>query len=229
MQQEIALREIAFKYKLEGFFKKRVELKIKNNSSVFLRLSERKDQVRITLHKGFLNAPSDIFQALEEFILKKKKEHLKVLRAYISCYLQKNRPECRPLVLKGANYDLKKIFDQNNEKYFKNAISDLNISWFRRPSYRKFSSITFGSYQRKFNLITINQILDSPLVPEYFLSFIVYHEMLHHLIPISIDEKGRRMIHFKRFKEEEKKHEHYLAAKSFKKTFLKKRKIYGWS
>jgi hypothetical protein len=43
-------------------------------------------------------------------------------------------------------------------------------------------------------LIRVHPILDRPWVPRYFVSYIVYHEMLHHVIPQS-QGSGRRMLH----------------------------------
>ena len=37
-------------------------------------------------------------------------------------------------------------------------------------------------------------MLDKPWVPRYFVSYIVYHEMLHHVVPSS-QGRGRRMLH----------------------------------
>jgi hypothetical protein len=37
-------------------------------------------------------------------------------------------------------------------------------------------------------------VLDKSWVPRYFVSYILYHEMLHHVIPSS-HGAGRRMLH----------------------------------
>lgn len=219
----------SLKTRFELLLNHKVDLKIKDNASVFLHVKKQRNLMTIFLHKAFLKAPISILSSLDQFLLSQNRSHLKILKNFMYEYFQQYPKDVQDLVSSGITYDLKMVLEKNNEKYFNNQIVDLKISWFNKPNYRTFSSITFGSYHKKYKLITINRILDNSLVPEYFLSFIIYHEMLHHIIPISLDEKGRRMVHSKRFKDEEKKHEHYLASKSFKKQFLKKRNIYGWS
>jgi hypothetical protein len=37
-------------------------------------------------------------------------------------------------------------------------------------------------------------VLDNVWVPRYFVSFVIYHEMLHHVMPATI-VGGRRLLH----------------------------------
>ena len=51
-------------------------------------------------------------------------------------------------------------------------------------------SIKLGSYSATERLIRVHPALDRPWVPRYFVSYIVYHEMLHHVIPSSQGTAG---------------------------------------
>nr|NGX34555.1 hypothetical protein [Candidatus Anoxychlamydiales bacterium] len=106
---------------------------------------------------------------------------------------------------------------------------DLNITWFEKPKYRKFRHITFGSFDKNSNLVRINKMLDRADIAFYFINYIVYHEMLHDVCREIIDEDGKRKIHTKEFKKQEKEFAYYRESKEFEKKFLNKRKRYGRS
>ena len=72
------------------------------------------------------------------------------------------------------------------------------------------------------NVIKINPILNDREVPDYFIEYIVYHEMLHAVYPpIRIGPK--RAVHHKKFLEMEKTFPHYDIAKKWEKTLGKKK------
>ena len=55
-------------------------------------------------------------------------------------------------------------------------------------------AIKLGTYSATERLIRIHPVLDKPWVPRYFVSFVIYHEMLHHVMPTTI-VSGRRVLH----------------------------------
>ena len=52
-----------------------------------------------------------------------------------------------------------------------------------RPRSERRGTIKLGSYSATERLIRVHPVLDRDWVPRYFVSFIVYHELLHHVIP----------------------------------------------
>ena len=58
-------------------------------------------------------------------------------------------------------------------------------------------------YHEPVRLIKINKVLDSPSFPDYLISYVIYHEMLHHVCPSYIDVNGNSVIHTGDFKEKE--------------------------
>ncbi len=88
---------------------------------------------------------------------------------------------------------------------FSSAVDAL-ITWGRRSTRARTKprrSIKLGSYSASERLIRVHPVLDKPWVPRYFVSYIVYHEMLHHVIPSS-QGSGRRMLHPPLFQERER-------------------------
>ena len=118
------------------------------------------------------------------------------------------------LYCQGSVYNLKKIYENINTEYFGGKLQ-LHITWFGKSNQRNRSRVTFGLYQDPLKLIKINRLLDSPAFPEYFLEYVIYHEMLHHACPSYIDEKGIHRIHSKEFKQREVLYRYYDLAQVF--------------
>ncbi len=91
----------------------------------------------------------------------------------------------------GKVHDLKAIYDDLNKDYFDNALK-LHITWFGKTQSSKRSRIVFGLYYDPLKLIKINRLLDQTLFPDYVVSYVIYHEMLHYVCPAYVDEKGAK-------------------------------------
>jgi len=116
---------------------------------------------------------------------------------------------------KGEHHDLGRILVELNDVYFGGGLSDLEITWSKRTrpqNGKKRATIKLGSWVRDQRLIRINPVLDAKWVPRYFVSFIVYHELLHHVIPIVKGENGRALHHSPEFLEREREFRVYAKA-----------------
>ena len=71
----------------------------------------------------------------------------------------------------------------------------------------------FGTIQEEDRIIRIHPLLDAPFVPTWFLEYVIYHEMLHAIVPEEIDETGRRRIHTSEFYRREQKFHCYQRAR----------------
>jgi hypothetical protein len=74
----------------------------------------------------------------------------------------------------GEVYDLEKMFAKLNRRYFGSELPTPTITW----SQRRTRNI-LGHHDRVYDSITISKTLDSKDVPEWFVEYILYHEMLH--------------------------------------------------
>ncbi len=201
------MKALELKQKLMKLSNKEIELKINENHSTFLSvLKTRKNALKLSLHKLFLHGPDSICEAVVRFSLRKDPCALKRIRFFANTYFSRaDYSFCvseESLKTKGKCYDLEEIYNSLNKKFFENKLQ-LKITWFKKPKYQTFSSLTFGSYNRLLKLIRINEILDNPQVPYYFIIYVVYHEMLHHICPSYTDEKGRERIHTDLFRRKE--------------------------
>jgi len=134
-----------------------------------------------------------------------------------------NRPEFRKKTMRarrqrsvkrissprGQFHDLLPLFNKINGTYFENKIRIRHLSWSQKPT-----RTTLGHFDAAHETIIINKRLDNPRVPQYVLSYVIYHEMLHVLMGEELTENGRR-IHHSRFQKAEKEFDGYSKAKAF--------------
>jgi hypothetical protein len=113
----------------------------------------------------------------------------------------KRLPLQRQLVFssEGEYFDLQAHFDKVNAEYFNNALKGFKITWGKRRKLPPKEYFVFGTIQEEDKVIRIHPLLDAPFVPTWFLEYVIYHEMLHAVVPEEEDENGRRRIHTKEF------------------------------
>jgi hypothetical protein len=114
----------------------------------------------------------------------------------------------------GKHHDLYVLFARLNARYFGGEVS-ARIDWARmsrgQGRSRRRHSIKLGSYRGPDPLIRVHPVLDAAWVPAFFVEYIVYHEMLHHVIPMPL-QNGRRRLHGRDFRARERQfHDYDLA------------------
>lgn len=121
----------------------------------------------------------------------------------------------KSLETRGAHHDLQSIYDEMNVLYFEGNVH-LPINWFGTWEPRAKRKVLLGSYDLDRQCIKINRLLDHPHVPRFYVAFVVYHEILHHLYP-PIMNKKKRSIHHPAFKKMERQFHDYEKAKDYAK------------
>lgn len=229
--------EKAFKERLSQLLDQKIEITINENRSTMLRLlNKRGEALKLSCHKIFLEAPENVMSALVHYVQGKRKErkaHNLILRQFIQERLEKSDLthliDPKKLIHQGAIYDLKEIYQQLNNTYFKGEL-DLSITWFAHKKKRPRRRITFGQYLSGLRLIKIHRMLDDPFFPDFFVKFVVYHEMVHSVVPGSVDKQGRRYcFHHAAFKAREKEFEHYGQAVEWERKNKTTLFSYGWT
>ena len=124
-------------------------------------------------------------------------------------------------VTAGGVYDLQDIYTHLNQKYFDSSLS-LSIDWFGRiTSSGRIQRKVLGYYDARYKRIRIHASLNHSFFPPYFLSYVVYHEMVHSVAP-PIKVGVRRRVHHGEFKKKEMCFEDYSIAKQWEKENLDK-------
>jgi hypothetical protein len=171
----------------------------------------------------FLDAPQNVVEALVRYITRGDRDASALIGRYIEANGQRLARPSRNVVLhtKGKRHDLLAIFDDLNERYFNGSVNCV-ITWGKHAAKRKKarSTIKLGSYSAVERLIRVHPALDCKWVPRYFVAYIVYHEMLHHVIPASRGLGNRAMLHPPEFLERERCFRHYERAISWERQHI---------
>src|SRR6266705_2993206 len=113
----------------------------------------------------------------------------------------------------GTYFDLRAIFDNLNERYFRGRLRRYKVIWGRRRKHRPREHFIFGTIQEEDRVIRINPALDQPFVPLWFLRYVLYHEMLHSVVPEEALPKNRRRVHTEEFNRLERQFPDYRRAR----------------
>lgn len=127
-------------------------------------------------------------------------------------------PPAPPIQTRGRHVDLDDIFQHLNRQYFNNRVQ-ARITWMRVPLQRRRTSIRFGVYDSSQKVIRIHRLLDQSFVPRYFIESVVFHEMLHELIPAR-RIGGHWRSHPPDFKQAERAYPHYQKAQLWERENL---------
>jgi hypothetical protein len=104
----------------------------------------------------------------------------------------------------GKHFDLRPIFEHLNERYFRRRLRGYKVMWGRRRKQRPKEYFVFGTIQEEDRVIRIHPLLDQPFVPLWFLRYVLYHEMLHSVVPDEVMSRGRRRVHTEEFNRRER-------------------------
>ena len=209
-----------------------VALAITDNRHSIISHSLRDGVLRARVHHMFLDAPVRVQTALIKYVTRGDP----AASEYVGHFIEANggrlvkRSRSAPLLARGKHHDLLTIFDDLNERYFGGQVQAV-ITWGQRGARRvsgtaRRTSMKLGSYDAIDRLIRVNPSLDRTWVPRYFVAFVVYHEMLHHVIPArnardaSGELLGRRILHPPEFRERERRFRNYERAITWERRFL---------
>lgn len=183
----------------------------------------RSGRVYVRLSDVFKSAPLNVHRALA-FILVAKLLRRKTPPFYEKVYRDY---ACAPEVLRASDlarrqrgrkmvssaqgrvYDLERMFRRLNQRYFDGGIERPTLTW----SQRRTRTI-LGHHDGVHETIVISKTLDSADVPEWFVEYILYHEMLHIKHPARLIN-GRRYYHTKAFRAEEQRFPLYREAQQW--------------
>src|SRR3972149_2612371 len=206
---------------LEKMTGKPVSLVLTDNATSLISIRRKNNLVSIRMHWMFLNAGDEIIKEIACFIKTKKGQtpHIrKFIRENQTCVKERN-PKSRQIRIctQGRFYNLREIFNALNSEYFEGNITAL-ITWGRGNTHA-VKKRTLGSYSKHTNTILINSVLDRRNVPNCFIRYVVYHEMLHSVMEEKM-ENGRRSVHTPEFRKRERLFIEYEKAVSWEKRNL---------
>lgn len=205
---------------------KTLELRLTNNHYSMISVRRKQDGYRLRLHRMFIAAGPRIVRALARYVVHNDRRASTLLGEYIEenqhiIRQQVRRPRKLALRTVGKHHDLQDIFDRLNAERFEGKL-EARITWGPVASRRRRRrSIKMGSFAVEDRVIRIHPALDQAGVPEYFVSWIVFHEMLHGKHEV-LRKDGRRRFHTPEFLEEERTFSDYQRACAWEKANLDK-------
>ncbi len=95
------------------------------------------------------------------------------------------------------------------------------VTWATRKRSTARRGLRLGSYDSSRDLVRIHPVLDQEAVPEWVVAFVVYHELLHALVPS--ERVGRKLIHHgAKFRGREQAHPDFERATEWEKRHLQR-------
>lgn len=200
--------------RLEASLGERVVVSITDNRRTMVSSRRHGGLLRIRLHHMFLDCDAATARALADYLSGGSRD----ASVRLGRYIERNGHRIRPRVRRslrvhtaGRVHDLAAIFDELNHEWFEGGVR-LRITWGRRVrTRRRRRSIRLGAYSAEDGVIRIHPVLDQPWVPRFFVRYVVFHEMLHHVIPAPV-RGGRQRFHSPEFQRAERAYPDYERA-----------------
>lgn len=178
-------------------------------------------EARVRCNAMFLAAPEAVITALGRYLVKRSWHEWQVVKAYVmgatrgdgvsgAAGADERRGGSAGLKARGRVYDLGAIYERMNQRYFNGKVA-CEIGWGRRGTPKcgaRARMIRFGSYSRLENVIRVNPLLDDHEIEEAFVEYIVFHEMLHAVLP-SVGKGARRVHHHRAYRLLERRYPGY--------------------
>lgn len=203
----------------------RVRLFVHDNRSTMVSYRRVGGLLQYRVHHMFLDAPADVVEALAAFAGPGRAPAVRRRRAgcCIDDFVKQNRariaaPDPARLEPRGRVHDLQAIFDRLNAERFGGRV-DARIGWGADRGGRRRRTIKTGVYLQDARVIRIHAALDRPEVPEFYVAAVIFHEMLHQVVP-AVERGGRRVVHGREFRRREREYPDHDRAKAWEETNL---------
>jgi hypothetical protein len=204
----------------------RVEVELTENRRTMISMRRVDDALRLRLHRMFVEADAAMVESLGRYVKSGDRRASRRLGDFIESKRDRfvgPRPD-RELFATGRHYDLAEIFGAHERTFFPGACGGVGITWGRHGGAhgrRRKRSIRLGTYTEDERLIRVHPALDQAWVPRYFVEYIVFHEMLHHVEPAR-EESGRTVFHTDAFRARERAYPDYHRALAWERQNLGK-------
>jgi hypothetical protein len=182
--------------------------------------------LRIRMADTLESAPASVMEALAEILLAKlfrrpvPPESNDRYRRYLNRrdirrsldLVRQIRGRKRVEGPQGVRFDLDRIFEELNFRYFHGLMARPILGW------SPYASRTLlGHYDPSHNAIVLSRVLDRIDTPKLAVEYVLFHEMLHLRYPA--EHKGaRRRVHTRDFKDAERQFERFAEAKILLRT-----------
>ena len=203
----------------------KVRLLVHDNRSTMVSFRRVAGLLNYRVHHMFLDAPQEVVSALAAFagpgrgMAARRREAGGRIDAYVRQHRARiGAPRPARLESRGNVHDLQAIFDRLNAEHFESRV-EARIGWGPNRGGRRRRTIKTGVYVQDARLIRIHPALDRREVPELYVAAVVFHEMLHQVVP-AVERNGRRLVHSQEFRRRERAYPDHEMAKQWEEENL---------
>lgn len=177
--------------------------------------------VELRLQRIFLDASDIVLDEIAELLSGGKNDKVALKQFIDACFNHSpdaSRPSSDPgpdaAAQNFASHDIQSYATRLNSLYLQGR-STAQVRWGRRSTRRSTRSIRFACYDPSRNVIIMNRKMDNSQIPEYFVEYVLFHEMLHEVLGIGSRPDGKRDIHGRLFKLMESTYPDFEKARRF--------------
>lgn len=175
--------------------------------------------LEVRMNAGFARAPHTVREATAAWLRagKRARRACAELDAWIVTLQQDFARDPRklpPLRVRGAVHDLRELADELLDSDLAADSFPLGeppaLTWGRRGRARR--QLQLGSFEPERNLVRMHPVLDQPAVPRFFVRYVLFHELLHAVMPTPKSADGRAVHHSPAFRRRERAYPGYEEA-----------------
>lgn len=206
---------------LAARFGEAVRLTITDNRRTMVSGGRKNGRLDLRLHRMFLDAPEEVIAALHGYLAKRDRRAGRVIDRFIDDKRSTIRHRNRRISIrtKGTHHDLGLMFAALEQQHFSGELEGVRITWGRRSTRAKQRSIRLGTYTLAEQLIRVHPVLDNDWVPAFYVEAVVFHEMLHHVLP-PVHGSKRTSFHTPEFRRRERLFPSHAASEVWEKANL---------
>jgi hypothetical protein len=203
----------------------KVRLVVHDNRSTMVSFRRHAGLLQYRVHHMFLDAPQDVVHALAAFagpgrgMAARRRDAGGLIDAYVRQHRARiGEPRTARVQPRGNVHDLAAIFRRLNAQYFDDVV-EAHITWGPNRTAPRRRTIKTGVYVQDARLIRIHPALDRWEVPEFYVAAVVFHEMLHQVVP-AVERNGRRVVHGSEFRRRERAYPDHARARAWEEENL---------
>ncbi|HUR28664.1 MAG TPA: hypothetical protein VM509_10790 [Planctomycetota bacterium] len=195
-----------------------------------LRLQPRGEKRTVRMNEFFAAAPPPVRSAVVAWIRsgRRARRQLQILDAWVETQIEeveRAAPRSVRVITEGRVHDLARIAGELRESHFAGVFAHgglpwPRLTWGRAPKTRTRRTLRLGSFDAWSNVVRMHPVLDQRGVPEAFVRYVLFHELLHAALPAERGDGGRRIFHSKEFRQRERAYEGTSAALAWEKANL---------
>jgi hypothetical protein len=198
-----------------------IEVVVTDNRKIMVSSRRAPGALRVRVHRMFLEAPGHVIDALARYLRHREPEAAETLGRFVGSNRDRihKRPRVVRLHARGKVHDLLEILEEVVRDHFPEGVSGVRIAWGNSPPDRRRHSIRLGTYTHDHALVRVHPGLDQTFVPRYFVAFVIFHEVLHHVLP-PVRRGSRVLYHTARFRDRERMHPDYERAMAWERDHI---------